>query len=129
MNELMDDVQVRRTRLQSRIHLLHSNRRFWNSKYAESAVQQGLSPLSGRSKIDNQFAVTTRGAQIRAYDIENVERNMQKMHAMIQRQENDLVKLREDTLRVEKCNRWMALLDDSHNKRSKFHKTNSYAVC
>jgi uncharacterized protein YoxC len=123
VDESMDDVQVKRTKLESRIHLLNSSRQYYSSKDSESSVRQGGLLLSGQAKINSLVDGTAHDVKGLTKNIEYIFQKTQEMHAMMQ-QERDLVKAREATLRKQAvCNKLMALLYDSHKKLSKLHGT------
>jgi chromosome segregation ATPase len=122
VDSLMDDVQVKRSRLQARIEILNNARQYFTAKDAELAVQQGALLRIGQENLKGQVAGTADDVKNIAHDIKDLTQQLQNVHAMIQQQEQDRVKIREDTLRKEICNRWMALLDDSHVKRSKLRE-------
>jgi hypothetical protein len=131
----MDDVQVKRTKLRSRIHLLNSGRQFWSSKDAESGVRQGGLLLSGQANIKDQVDGTANDVKGMAKSIEymfhktqEIHTTTQEMHAMLQ-QDRDRIKAREAELRREAIgNKFMALFYDSHRKRSKLHEVDSHAI-
>lgn len=122
VDELMDDVQVKHKKLRSRMDLIISRRQFWISKDAESSVHQGIILVAGQAKIKDQVDSTAHDIKDVAYNVKDLANQLQEIHAMMQQQEKIHAKAHEDSLKRDVCNQWLALLGDSHKKRSKDHK-------
>jgi hypothetical protein len=129
VDQLMDDLQIKRTKLRSRIHLLNSRRQFWSSKDAESGVQQGGLLLSSQAEIQDQVDGTARNVGNMAKSIESMFHKTQEIHTTTQgmyammQQERERVEAREAILKKQAvCNKFLALFYDSHKKQSKLRK-------
>jgi hypothetical protein len=124
VDQLMEDVQVKRSKLRSRIHLINTSRLSYISRDAETAVRQGGSLISGQAKIKDQVDGTAKdvrgmvkGIEYMFQKTQEMHTTTQEMHAMMQ-QDRDRVKAREAELRREAIgNKFMALFYDTHRKR------------
>jgi uncharacterized protein YoxC len=124
VDELIDDVQVKRTKLQSRMHFLNSARQHWTARDAEAGVRQGGLILSGQTKMQDRLDGTAHDVKDMAQSIESMYQRTQEIHTTTQemyammQQERDRVQAREAILRKQAvCNKFMALFYDSHRKR------------
>lgn len=118
----MDDVQVKRNKLRSRIHLINCRRQYYISKDAETSVNQGGALLAGQEKIKDQVDSTANDVKGVVQDIKDMHNKVTELHALMQQREMVQAKAHEDALKRDVCNQLLALLGDSHKKRSKDHK-------
>jgi len=127
VDELMNAVQVKRTRLQHRIELLNSIRQYYISRDAETSVRQNGLLLSGHATIKSRVDDTAHDVKGMAKNLEQLTQKTEEMLIVLQ-QERDLAKAREATLKKQAvCNRLMALFHDSHRKLSKLRVADRYA--
>ncbi|KAG9529807.1 hypothetical protein KCU93_g3194, partial [Aureobasidium melanogenum] len=126
VDDLMDDVQVKRDNLRSRIHILNTRKQFFNSKDAESSVHKEDALLAGQAKIKDQVDNTAHVKNF-VYDIDVMANKVQEIRAMMQSRETIQAKARKDEARKDEarkdamkrdvCNRFLALLSENFKKR------------
>jgi hypothetical protein len=115
VEELMDDVQLKRGKLQSQIGLLKTELLQWISKDAETGVRQGQSLLTGQAQIKDDIGNV-------AHKIEEIGAKCDAIH--LQQRRSRAQEL-EDALnsRIVICNAHLAIFRDSLQISSRFQET------
>jgi uncharacterized protein YoxC len=125
VDDLMDDVQVKRSRLDSQMDLLKTNLLHYISKDAESGVRRGDSLLAGQKQMKALLDGTSHDVREITHDIGQVANKVQEIGASVDAmhmdQQRDQVKVLQDALNNQVlCNQYLVLFCERVKDRSKF---------
>jgi uncharacterized protein YoxC len=125
VDDLMDDVQVKRSKLNSQMDILKTQLLHWISKDAESGVRRGDSLLAGQKQMKALLDGTSHDVKGITHDIEQVANKVQEIGASVDAmhlgQQRDQLKALQDVLNNQVlCNEYLVLFCERMKDRGKF---------